>query len=247
MVLRFLLTLLLLAGLWGCRETSAPSDDDDSAADDDDDTGLGDDDDTGVGDDDDTGLGDDDDDDTSIGGSCTAGGTLDCALNNEVIGNNGAPGSTQTTEAWGCYPDGGETGPEFVYSFAPTVDRDYTITVSGLTADLDLYILQDDGLGCDPANCIGAWLEIGDTDETTTFSAAAGVTYYVAIDGWDGAVSDYTVTLDCGGGGDDDDTAGDDDDSAGDDDDDSAADDDDDSASDDDDDSSAGDDDDSAN
>jgi hypothetical protein len=86
-----------------------------------------------------------------------------------------------------------ESGPEVVYSlelpdtFAP---YDVTTTLSGLSVDLDVFILPGDG--CYGGQC----LSYG--DESATASGLAGGTYYIAVDGYTGAAGSYTLSVDCG-------------------------------------------------
>ena len=98
---------------------------------------------------------------------------------------------------------GGVTGPEVTYEFVATATGAVSISVVGLTDDLDVYVL--DGNSCDANQCIeGSW-NGGVDDEVVNFEMGAGEIVTVVVDGWDGAVSDYTMVVSCGGGGDDDD------------------------------------------
>jgi hypothetical protein len=90
-----------------------------------------------------------------------------------------------------------ETGPEIIYSFTPTTTGSYTATITGLTADLDLIVLAQTTAGqCDATQpCVASSTTMGTSDETVTFSATAGKTYYIAVDGKAGAVSPYNITF----------------------------------------------------
>jgi hypothetical protein len=57
-----------------------------------------------------------------------------------------------------------------------------------------VFVLDHAGGVCDGANC----LEYGDNQ--VTFTAVANTTYYIVVDGYFGAVSDYTIDVSCGGG-----------------------------------------------
>jgi len=109
------------------------------------------------------------------------------------------------------------TGPELAYIFEPTQDGEYTLTLTGLTDDLDLIVL--DGDDCDAASCLDASWNVSTSDEEVVLQAASGDLFRVIVDGWDGSVSDFLLELSCSVSGDDDDSAADDDDSAADDDD----------------------------
>ena len=71
-----------------------------------------------------------------------------------------------------------------------------TFTLSGLGGDLDLFLL--DGSDCEPWSCLAASANGGTSDETITYEVSAGAEYRVVVDGFEGAVSDYTLEVDCG-------------------------------------------------
>ncbi|NJL76384.1 MAG: T9SS type A sorting domain-containing protein [Saprospiraceae bacterium] len=85
------------------------------------------------------------------------------------------------------------TGPELVYQFI-TDDAAVTIDVTGLSADLDLYLLS----ACsDPANTAIAISENSNTNsEQINIELAAGI-YYIMIDGFEGASSAFNLSLSC--------------------------------------------------
>ena len=203
-------------------DDDATPDDDDASADDDDavdddDATLDDDDatldDDDAVDDDDAAPDDDDvvpDDDDSVPDECAT-VVIDCASASEHPGNNGGPGSTDNTDWNACY-GGGLTGPEFRYDFTAPYDGEFHFELSGLSEDIDLYALS--GTDCDAGNCVEGSFR-GDTDsEDFTLEADAGEVYVIAVDGFDGSVSDYVLELSCSGGDDDDATSPPDDDDA---------------------------------
>ena len=57
--------------------------------------------------------------------------------------------------------------------------------------DLDLFILEDRGGTCDPFACFAHG------DEFVIFDAVAGTTYYIVVDGYEGAEDAYEIFLDC--------------------------------------------------
>ncbi len=88
----------------------------------------------------------------------------------------------------------GYSGPEDLYEFT-TPGGAVTITMSGLTADLDLILMSD----CDVNSTFYAEsVNAGTNNETITITLAAG-TYYIYIDGWGGASSDYQLDINCAG------------------------------------------------
>ena len=201
-------------------------DDDDVAPDDDDffpdDDDIAPDDDDFFPDDDDIAPDDDDffpddddiapDDDDAVPPVCPSGGVLECGI--AVATNNGT--GVNDLEWYACV-GGGMSGPELTFSIDPVTTEVYTIGLSGHSEDLDLYLLAGDQ--CDGAGCIdGSW-HSGTNDEEIEIELEAGESYVLAVDGWDGAVSDFVLEVTCGAVGDDDDVAPDDDDIAPDDDD----------------------------
>jgi murein DD-endopeptidase MepM/ murein hydrolase activator NlpD len=119
------------------------------------------------------------------------------ACGTSTAGANDAPGSTSVVSSYACvtwdYP-----GPEFAYSFTSAWTEPVTATLTGLGADLDLFVL--DGAACDPTACLASSDNSMTADETITFMANAGSSYAIAVDGYLGATSGYTLSLSCTGG-----------------------------------------------
>ncbi|MCK5595922.1 MAG: hypothetical protein KAJ04_00610, partial [Candidatus Eisenbacteria sp.] len=82
-----------------------------------------------------------------------------------------------------------ESGPEVVYEFVITGPDCYDVTasISGMTADLDVFFLGS----CDENDC----LYYGNTTFTT--GCLESGTYYIVVDGYNGAASPFTLTVDC--------------------------------------------------
>ena len=127
-------------------------------------------------------------------GPCATEGALTCG--DVVSGRSDEGGATSEHYFYGC-EDWMYSGPE--RSWTVTTDRDEPIdvTLSGLSQDLDLYALDSDA--CDGGGCLAS-SSSASGDESVRFDAAAGRTYVVVLDGWEGAVSDFTLTVDCEGG-----------------------------------------------
>lgn len=122
-------------------------------------------------------------------GACLPAGTLTCG--SIVSGNNGQPGSTDSVDGWpGCTPFP-EDGPEVAYTHVAAASGTVDVALSGLTAELDLFVVRDDGSGCSSAGCLVAG------NDALSFAAVAGETYHVVVDGRGGAIGDYTLTLTC--------------------------------------------------
>ena len=116
-----------------------------------------------------------------------------------VSGSNNAPGSTDVVEDYAC-GIGGETGPEYTYHFEMTEFGNVTVNLSGLSADLDLFVLTADGQQCDPDNCQEQSVAGGSSGESIQFFAFPGQTFYVVVDGYGGNVSGFDLEVLCGGG-----------------------------------------------
>ncbi|MEM1328007.1 MAG: PPC domain-containing protein [Bacteroidota bacterium] len=90
----------------------------------------------------------------------------------------------------------GWTGGEAVFEFT-TIGGSTTIDLTNLNTDLDLFLLD----ACDPVNNEIARSTVGGlADESIQQNLAAG-TYYIMVDGFNGAAGSYTITLDCPSGG----------------------------------------------
>lgn len=99
--------------------------------------------------------------------------------NGTTIGGNSNV-STYSGTTWN------ESGPEKVHKIITGATGNITATLSNLGSnDLDVFILS----ACDPNNTIA----LGDNTATAT-SAAAG-TYYIVVDGYNGASGSYTITV----------------------------------------------------
>ncbi|MBT9555065.1 MAG: hypothetical protein IV100_03500 [Myxococcales bacterium] len=88
------------------------------------------------------------------------------------------------------------SGPEYVYSYIAESTGSITISVpeaGGVSDDfLDILVLADKGLGCNPASCLADGLS------EVTFDAIEGNIYYIVIDGFQGTEADYNLTFTCG-------------------------------------------------
>jgi Peptidase family M23 len=107
---------------------------------------------------------------------------------------NDDPGSTTATWTYGC-DEWLYSGPELSYTFTTAIGQPVTLALTGLAADLDLHVL--DSPACDGTGCVAASSNPDATDESLTFEATAGVEYTLVIDGWDGAVSAFVLSVTC--------------------------------------------------
>jgi len=120
----------------------------------------------------------------------------DLTCNSTDSWSNDGGGSSDLIDYYSCngyyYP-----APEYTYTLTVTQKKSVTVTLSneetdaGDPAELDLLVLQDAGLGCNPASCITYGLT------SATFTAEPGKTYYVVVDGYAGDVGNYDLAVTC--------------------------------------------------
>jgi hypothetical protein len=128
------------------------------------------------------------------GGLCSTLLTLSCGASISASNIGGQP----TLERYGCSPRL-ENGREILYRFDAKATGNVTVTLSGMTADLDLIVVGSTAgtSGCDPIGaCVGASATTNST-ETVSFAATAGQSYYLVVDGYAGATSGYSLSVGC--------------------------------------------------
>ena len=125
---------------------------------------------------------------------CVPEWTLDCSNSSDSWANDWG-GSTDRIDSYDCN-DWDYSGPEYTYEFTATQTGEVTVSLTGFDQDLDLLLLEGDS--CAASTCIDYSDNYNLDDESLTFDAVAGQTYRLVVDGYDGAVSEYTITVDCG-------------------------------------------------
>lgn len=83
-------------------------------------------------------------------------------------------------------------GPEVVHYFTTTSAGPVTINLTGLSANLELFLLRS----CDRGDCVTFSQNNGNSNEQISTYLPAG-TYYVVVDGYNGATSNYNLTVNC--------------------------------------------------
>jgi hypothetical protein len=126
----------------------------------------------------------------STPGTCTDPIAIACGDN--ANGNNG--NGTSTIDA---YDDNNATAPELIYTFQ-TAGGQIDIQLTGLAADLDLFLLTSCTVPVGAGDLVAASIEGGTTAEMISQTLAAG-TYFIAVDGFDGATSDFNLSITCSG------------------------------------------------
>ena len=123
-------------------------------------------------------------------GICSPTFTLSCGAG--TTWNNSYFGSTDAIDSYACI-DWNESGPEYAYLFNSSTTVTVTVSLSNMTADLDIFVLRNPSGTCDADNCLAYG------DSTVSFTATAYTIYYLVVDGYNGAVGDYTISVSCGG------------------------------------------------
>lgn len=126
--------------------------------------------------------------DSTGNGPCKVAQTLQCGV--PVSGNNN--NGNAYADYYSC-PNSYTYGKEVIYKFTLTETQDVTVILSGLSANLDLYVLDD----CSVFNCHAASHKTGTSDEGIVLQALAAGTYYVVVDGFNGVISGYSLVVNC--------------------------------------------------
>ncbi len=92
--------------------------------------------------------------------------------------------STYNCQTWS------ESGPEKVHKIVTTSTGTITATLSGMSVDLDVFILSS----CSESACVGSG------DNSASYASAPAGTYYIVVDGYSGASGAYTLNVTCSGG-----------------------------------------------
>ena len=131
--------------------------------------------------------------------ACTAGEEITCD-DNLTGESNDKTGSTNTIAEYCAPGNSGWTGPEYTYELNVTENTIITVTLSDLTADVDMIVIRDDGTqGCNPLGCYATSMNIqpDPPSEEATFEAQPGYTYFIVVDGWEEAVATYNLAVTC--------------------------------------------------
>ncbi|NJL74977.1 MAG: T9SS type A sorting domain-containing protein [Saprospiraceae bacterium] len=85
------------------------------------------------------------------------------------------------------------TGPELIYKIETTSVGAITVNLLGLSADLDILLLNS----CLDNSLIGASQAGGSSNEFISIANAPAGTYYIVIDGFNGATSNFSLNVAC--------------------------------------------------
>ncbi|MEM9846513.1 MAG: pre-peptidase C-terminal domain-containing protein [Bacteroidota bacterium] len=88
---------------------------------------------------------------------------------------------------------GGYSGNELVYAYTPDEDGPFDISLTGLSADLDLFLLSTN---CDPINAlIASSTQSNLDDEFISADLVSGVTYYIIVDAFGGVSGSFDLFI----------------------------------------------------
>ncbi len=120
-------------------------------------------------------------------GTCESPHILTCG---QVFqGNNTGGESNWSSYQAGTFPD--LTGPEKIHTLVIPGNTTRTIMLSGMNDDLDLLIAT----ACDPVTVFDGAATIDDPETVVVQNNTANpVTYYIIVDGYDGATSIYSLS-----------------------------------------------------
>jgi hypothetical protein len=91
-----------------------------------------------------------------------------------------------------------ELGREKTYQIQRPSNGTVNVSLTGMTKDLDLIVLREGAAGaCEPRNpgCVGASSTTG--NESVTFTAVGGQTYYLVVDGYGANPGNFTLSVTC--------------------------------------------------
>jgi len=91
-----------------------------------------------------------------------------------------------------------EWGPEYAYVLTVIQPQEVTLTVDSFTGDLDVYVIREILGDCDAHRGCFAWGGEGaGVAEVVSFTAYPAVNYYVVVDGFQGTISPYDISVAC--------------------------------------------------
>jgi len=83
-------------------------------------------------------------------------------------------------------------GPEKVHRFSITTGGNISISLTGLTQNLEMFLLNS----CDRGACVASSANAGTSNESISTYLNPG-TYFIVVDGYNGAISDYDLSISC--------------------------------------------------
>jgi hypothetical protein len=111
-------------------------------------------------------------------------GAISIACPATVQGSN--VGATNGATSYSCV-SWNESGGEVIYAITLSIQSSITATLSGLSADLDLFLVSS----CSASSCVA----YGDNSFTSAYLMPG--TYYLVVDGYNGASGSFTLAVTC--------------------------------------------------
>ncbi|MDX9719927.1 MAG: hypothetical protein RBU37_04205, partial [Myxococcota bacterium] len=111
-------------------------------------------------------------------------------------------GESNGVSSYSCHSHN-SSGGEFIINYLASTNSTVELSLTDMSADLDLMVmplLSTPQPDCSPNDCDDYSAATGSTQESITFNATAGRLYAFAVDGKNGASSDFTFTIVCSGG-----------------------------------------------
>ncbi len=125
---------------------------------------------------------------------------LDCVNATQIscgqtLTDNNLVGCVNTVTGGYCgSADNSYTGKEKIYKLViPTTTQTVNISLTGLTADLDLFLLRS----CTPGDCIANSATASNTAPEVVSATLAPGLYFIVVDGWGGAGCNYNLSVSC--------------------------------------------------
>ncbi len=128
-------------------------------------------------------------------GSCSPVSDITCGAS--ISASNTAAGHTDVILRNACY-DAEWTGPEIAYRLTIPSETVRTIfDLTGLSADLDMFLFGQTSGACDTEDCLATSLSGEAREERMVYTGSPGEIVYILVDGYDGATSDFRLDVAC--------------------------------------------------
>ncbi len=114
---------------------------------------------------------------------------------NSTISDNNSNGTNEINAYPDAFNTNGFTGPERIYTFEVAAPGgNVSINLTGLNGDLDVFLTD----ACDPTgNIIEFSANSGTSNESINNVNLAPGVYFLFVDGWQGATSNYNLSISC--------------------------------------------------
>lgn len=129
-------------------------------------------------------------------GPCASATVLQVGCGSVQPGTNGLTLNNFST--YPCAAGAALTGGERTYLFVPSASGQVSVTLDGLSVDLDLLMLPAAPTGgCDATGTCVTNPARGTSGETISFPVQAGASYFLVVDGFEGATGAFNLSVTC--------------------------------------------------